>query len=208
MLEPGVALNPGRASRGTRSGRWDTMIGRASGPRGSTAHRLCSAAVEAGSAAGTEEAMSEENLSTQQPQEGQATRFPPPHVDSGRSGDHQVPATQGPPPPVGLIWRVDRRDTFEALRRGRRHSHGPITVSWVAGDPAEPPRVAYTIGRGVGPAVVRNRVRRRLRMLIREAAPKLRPGAYLIGVRPPAVLLKYDELQEALSKVLRYFETS
>jgi ribonuclease P protein component len=188
MLEPGPALDPGRASRGTRSGRWGTIIGRASGPRGSTAHRLCSAAVEAGSAAGTEEAMSEENLSTQQPQEGQAARFPP--------------------PPVGLIWRVDRRDTFEALRRGRRHSHGPITVSWVAGDPAEPPRVAYTIGRGVGPAVVRNRVRRRLRMLIREAAPKLRPGAYLIGVRPPAALLNYAELQEALSKVLRYFETS
>ncbi len=184
------------------------MSGRASGPRGPTAHRLRTAAPVAGSAARTEEAMSEEDLPTQQPQAGQAARVPPSHVDSRRPVDHKGEATQGPPPPVGLIWRVDRRDTFEALRRARRHSHGPITISWVAGDPAEPPRVAYTIGRRVGPAVVRNRVRRRLRMLIREAAPKLRPGAYLIGVRPSAVLLDYDELKEALSKGLRYFEIS
>jgi ribonuclease P protein component len=152
--------------------------------------------------------MSEEDVPTQQSQAGQKARIPPSDVDARRSGDHQGQAAQRPPAPIGLIWRVDRRRTFEALRHGCRRSHGPITVSWVAGDPAEPPRVAYTIGRGVGPAVVRNRVRRRLRMLIREAAPRLRPGAYLIGVRPPAVLLDYEQLRETLSKALRYFEIS
>ena len=159
-----------------------------------------------GGAAGTEEAMSEEDLSTEQPPAGQEARFPPPHVDSGRPGHHQGAAIEGSPAPLGLIWRVDRRETFEALRHGRRRREGPITVSWIPGDPAEPPRVAYTIGRRVGSAVVRNRVRRRLRMLIREAAPMLRPGAYLIGAGPAAALLSYEELRTILYKALKYHQ--
>jgi hypothetical protein len=40
-------------------------------------------------------------------------------------------------------------------------------------------------------------------MLIREAASTLRPGAYLIGVGPAAVLLSYEELREILQKALK-----
>jgi ribonuclease P protein component len=151
--------------------------------------------------------MSEENLPTEQPPASQATRLPSSHVDTRRSGDNQGPPAQGSPPPVGLIWRVDRRDTFESLRRGRRRREGPITVSWVPGDPAEPPRVAYTIGRRVGSAVVRNRVRRRLRMLIRETAPQMAPGAYLIGVGPAAAVLSYEELRAVLIRTIKLVET-
>ena len=151
--------------------------------------------------------MGEENLPTEQSQTGQATRIPSPHVDARGAGHNQGPAAQGSSPPVGLIWRVDRRDTFEALRRGRRLREGPINVSWVPGDPAEPPRVAYTIGRRVGSAVARNRVRRRLRMLIREAAPTLPPGAYLVGIRPEAAALPYEELRSVLLRALERLET-
>ena len=66
--------------------------------------------------------------------------------------------------------------------------------------------MAYTIGRRVGPAVVRNRLRRRLRTLIRESAPTLRPGAYLIGAGPAAVQLSYEDLRRTLSTVLTYIE--
>ena len=150
--------------------------------------------------------MSEANLSTQQSQAGQAPRISPPDVDPGRPGHHQGPAAEGTPPALGLIWRIDRRDTFVSLRRARRHRNGPITVSWIPGDPAEPPRVAYTIGRRVGSAVVRNRVRRRLRILVREVAPQLRPGSYLIGVGPEAALLSYSDLQAVLVKILKQIE--
>ena len=150
--------------------------------------------------------MSEANLPTEQPQASQAARIQAPDVDPGRPGDPKIETAQGPSPSFSLIWRVDRRDTFESLRRGHRRREGPITVSWVPGDPSEPPRIAYTIGRRVGSAVVRNRVRRRLRMLIRDAAPKLRPGAYLIGVAPAAAVCSYNELRVILSKALRDFE--
>ena len=76
----------------------------------------------------------------------------------------------------------------------------------MSGDPVEPPRVAYTIGRRVGSAVVRNRVRRRLRMLTREAAPMLRPGAYMISVGPEAALLSYEDLRTLLVKAITQIE--
>ena len=50
----------------------------------------------------------------------------------------------------------------------------------VVGPGSEPPRVAYAVGRGVGGAVVRNRVRRRLRAATRAHAAEFVPGhAYL-----------------------------
>jgi len=158
------------------------------------------------SPAGTEEAMSEANVSTKQSQAGQATRLPSSYVDPSRAGDHQGSASEGPQAAVGLIWRVDRRDMFEKLRNGRRCRQGPLTLSWVPADVAEPPRVAYTIGRRVGSAVVRNRLRRRLRTLIRESASSLRPGVYLIGAGPAAVQLSYEDLRRTLLRVLTYIE--
>jgi ribonuclease P protein component len=146
--------------------------------------------------------MSEEDLSAEQSPPGEASRISPPHVDSGRPGNLEVAPAEGPSPLVGLIGRVQRRETFEALRRARRCRDGPITVSWVSGDSTEAPQVAYTIGRKVGSAVVRNLVRRRIRMVIREAAPSLRPGAYLIGVAPTAALLPYADLRVHVLKAL------
>lgn len=146
--------------------------------------------------------MSEANVSTQQPQAGQETRVPPPDVHPRWAGDHQGAPSQGTRPTLGLIWRVDRRDTFEALRRARRQRSGPVTVSWVPGDPTEPPRVAYRIGRHTGPAVVRNRVRRRLRVLIRENSANLRAGAYLVGAGSGAVPMDFGDLRRCLTSAL------
>ena len=57
-------------------------------------------------------------------------------------------------------------------------------------------RVAYAIGRPVGTAVTRNRVRRRLRALVREVDQRsvLAPGDVLIIAQPEATSLGYDEL--------------
>jgi ribonuclease P protein component len=79
---------------------------------------------------------------------------------------------------------------------------GPITVTWVAGDPAEPPRVAYAIGRRAGGAVVRNRIRRRLRAIIREVGAQLRPGAYLFGASAASSSLSYQDLKATVCQAL------
>jgi len=43
-------------------------------------------------------------------------------------------------------------------------------------------------------------------MLMREAAPTLQPGAYLVGVGPGAPALAYDQLRATLGKALRDFQ--
>lgn len=74
-------------------------------------------------------------------------------------------------------------------------------------DGSTPPRVAYSVGRRVGPAVVRNRVRRRLRAIVAEAARPAGslapgPGAYLISVRPEAAELPFEALEAAVRGAL------
>lgn len=78
-----------------------------------------------------------------------------------------------------------------------------VTVTWAAGDPAEPTRVAYAVGRWAGGAVVRNRIRRRLRAIVRELNDELAPGAYLLGAGADAATLPYGELRMTVSEALR-----
>jgi ribonuclease P protein component len=85
---------------------------------------------------------------------------------------------------VAPAWRIRDRATFAALRDGRRGHAGPVRLTWVpeAGS-TTPPRVAFAIGRRVGSAVERNRLRRQLRAVVADLAPDLEPGAYLIAYR-------------------------
>lgn len=72
--------------------------------------------------------------------------------------------------------------------------HGP------GGQPAV--RVAFAISRHVGNAVVRNRLRRRLRSVMSgldRTAPGLAPGAYLLSVRPEAAELSQAQLGELVA---------
>ncbi|HET7487935.1 MAG TPA: ribonuclease P protein component [Acidimicrobiales bacterium] len=102
-----------------------------------------------------------------------------------------------------MIHRVTDRATFAGLRRSRRRSRkGPITVTFLAAASASPPRVAYAVGRSVGGAVVRNRLRRRMRAVVSELGPNLRPGAYLVGAAPEAASLPFRELQSMVSAAM------
>lgn len=105
--------------------------------------------------------------------------------------------------PAATIWRIRDQATFAALRRSElRVRRGPITVTWAPGDPAEPPRVAYAIGKQVGGATERNRIRRRLREIVRDLERPLGPGAWLIGATPEVAKLSYGELKAAVAEAV------
>ncbi|MGH9289385.1 MAG: ribonuclease P protein component [Acidimicrobiales bacterium] len=107
-----------------------------------------------------------------------------------------------------MIGRISDRATFDALRReGRRARRDPVTVVFLSeavrdgGAATEGARVAYSIGRRVGTAVVRNRVRRRLRAAMREVDRErggLSPGAYLVLAHPEAGAAPYADLKRSL----------
>lgn len=163
--------------------------------------------------------MGETNFSAEYSQTGPSSWVPPPHVDPRREGNSVRPPPQGSPrpvslnPAVSLIWTVRDRHTYDALRRSRnRVRRGQITVTWVNGDPSEPPKVGYAIGRRVGGAVDRNLVRRRLRAIVADFAGDLAPGAYLLAAGPGARRVAYRELSAdttaALSQVKANAESS
>lgn len=92
-------------------------------------------------------------------------------------------------------------ERFAALRRTRHRARsGPLRVAWVPGPSGTPPRVAYAIGKRVGPAVVRNRLRRRLRAALAELQPP--PGDYLVACDPDAASLPFSDLKALVSKAL------
>ncbi len=102
------------------------------------------------------------------------------------------------------VWRVRDRATMQALRRSRRRvRRGPLTVTFAPGESGGPPQVAYAIGRKVGGAVVRNRLRRRLRAIVAELAPALRPGAYLLGATAEATGLSFEELRAVVAEAVQ-----
>lgn len=58
--------------------------------------------------------------------------------------------------------------------------------------------VGYAIGRSVGGAVSRNRIRRQLRELVSTRESALQPGWYLIGVQPQVAQRTFAQLGEAV----------
>lgn len=153
-----------------------------------------------------EEAEGEAHVSTQQPEASQAARLSAADADPRRAGHRPSTAPEGPRPAVGLIGRISDRATFDALRRdGRRARRDPVTVLFLpdAGGGDTDVRVAYGVGRRVGTAVDRNRVRRRLRAAMRDVSRDgegLSSGAYLVLARPEARTTAYAELKRLLGE--------
>jgi ribonuclease P protein component len=95
------------------------------------------------------------------------------------------------------------------VRSGRRAGSPTLVVHLMVetGGPPGPARVGFTVGRTVGNAVTRNRVKRRLRHLTREHLPALEglPGRAALVVRalPAAAEASYAALGEDLGRTLR-----
>ena len=147
--------------------------------------------------------MREAHVPAEQPKAQEAPRLPVPHAKPRRSGGAQGPTPARPHAPVGLIWRVRDRATFAVLARAERHARGPVTIRFVPGESDVPPRVAYAVS-GTGNAVVRNRLRRRLRAAVARAEAELAAGgAYLVSARREALTMPFDALVEALAASFR-----
>jgi ribonuclease P protein component len=108
--------------------------------------------------------------------------------------------------------RLRRREDFTAaVRGGRRAGRGSLVVHLAL--PSEdlpttpaphPARAGFVVPRAVGGAVVRNRVRRRLRHLVRERLGELPPGSRLVvRTLPSAGVSAYPQLALDLELALR-----
>ena len=105
--------------------------------------------------------------------------------------------------------RMRRRHDFTvAVRRGSRSGrklltgHLLVPAAGAAGEDC-PPRAGFVVSRAVGIAVVRNRVRRRLRVLVREYLSSLPRGSLLVvRAHPQAATASQADLAAELDLVM------
>jgi ribonuclease P protein component len=102
-------------------------------------------------------------------------------------------------------------DFDAAVRKGRRAGRQNLVVHLSRTDDDAPPRVGFVVSRAVGSAVVRNRVKRRLRHLTRERLDQLPVGSLtVVRANPAAAGASIDDLgrdlDRALSSALRRVE--
>ncbi|MCA2212736.1 ribonuclease P protein component [Jidongwangia harbinensis] len=94
---------------------------------------------------------------------------------------------------LAAAHRLRRSNDFAAaVRGGRRVGRGTVVVHLLLDEPASagssdsPARAGFVVSKAVGNAVVRNRVRRRLRHLVRDRLDALPPGTSLVVRALPA----------------------
>ena len=141
-------------------------------------------------------------ISATQPQTGTPARLSPSHVHPRRQGDCELSPTQGPATAERLIDSCRSGADFTALRRGRRFDSELLWMAYAADPGLGRPRVAFALSRRLGTAVMRNRIRRRLRALLREFASDMAPGRYLFGARAAAPAVTYRRARAELVELL------
>ncbi|RJL32154.1 ribonuclease P protein component [Bailinhaonella thermotolerans] len=105
--------------------------------------------------------------------------------------------------------RMRRSQEFgHAVRRGDRAGRPILVAHLKVEDEDRPPRVGFIVSRAVGPAVTRNRVRRRLRHVVRDRLHRLPRGSLLVvRANPQAASARSERLAAefdiALERLLR-----
>ena len=154
------------------------------------------------------------DVSAQEAPSRERARLPRPHEDGGRATRAGKPTRQGPEQALGLtdgrshnplrLVMLSRPGDFARLAEGSVTRTHPLLVGRFARTDLDQTRFGLATGKRLGGAVVRNRVRRRIREALRVMAPSFQPGwDVLIIARPAIVEADQDALAGALRRVLR-----
>jgi ribonuclease P protein component len=100
--------------------------------------------------------------------------------------------------------RLRRRAEYLRIYEEGRRLHGHLLVIFVSPGDGSGPRLGITVTRRAGGAVVRNRLRRRVREAFRRAAATraLGPLDFVVNVSPRAARTPYEELRNELNRLL------
>jgi ribonuclease P protein component len=102
------------------------------------------------------------------------------------------------------VERLRRRADFLKVATGSKAPAAPFVLQARERGGDASVRVGFTVSRKVGTAVERNRVRRRLREIVRRSAALLRPGYdYVVVGRRAALQEPFAKMQAAFDAAVR-----
>ena len=100
--------------------------------------------------------------------------------------------------------RLRKAADFQRVRARRRSWAHPLLVLYAAENGTDQSRVGIVAGRWVGTAVARNRVKRRIREIVRERFARIAPGYDLVWqARADVASADHDALVAAVEQLLR-----
>ena len=103
------------------------------------------------------------------------------------------------------VERLKQRADFLAAARGAKASAAAFVLQAHARSDPGHARFGFTVAKKVGNAVERNRVRRRLREMVRASAVAARPGHdYVVIGRRAALVLPFGQLLADFERALRH----
>jgi ribonuclease P protein component len=107
--------------------------------------------------------------------------------------------SQAFPRDVRLLKHADFQTVYQ---KGRKHFSGNMTAFYRDSDRAGGPRVGFTVGKVLGGAVVRNRIRRRMRAAVRRHLCELaRPLDLVLHPRKSVLTLDFAQLDKEIAIV-------
>jgi len=123
-----------------------------------------------------------------------------PNRESGVSGSGSENAGKFP-----RTARLLRHSDFERVyKQGKRHFSPRMTMFYLRRDEGEGLRIGFTVGRVLGGAVVRNRIRRRMREAVRLRRPvEFAPVDVVINPKRSVLQVAFEDL---VAEVGRGFE--
>ena len=107
------------------------------------------------------------------------------------------------------MQRLRRRAEFLKAATGSKAPTTGFVLQAIRREEGGPPRIGFTVSKKVGTAVERNRVRRRLREIVRHSAAVMRPGYdYVVVGRRSALSEPFDRLLTAFGAALQRVHTA
>jgi ribonuclease P protein component len=103
--------------------------------------------------------------------------------------------------------RLRRAEDFHRLRQvGKTHPHRLLVLSYTPNELMHN-RYGFIVGKHLGKAVTRNRIRRRLREVVRALDPQLIPGFDVVLIaRQPLAEQPFDVLMRTVNELFRRAE--
>jgi ribonuclease P protein component len=106
--------------------------------------------------------------------------------------------------------RLLRHADFERVyKQGRRHFAAHMTVFYLAREQGEGLRIGLTVGKVLGGAVERNRMKRRLREAVRLGWPGIRfPVDVVINPKKSVLKIEFSELGNEINRTFEVIQKS